>query len=144
MQQKSRIAFQARADSTDFRVRVSLDGQIIHDWRGSLEPTQLAVEFDDSGDAQHQLTICLEGKTPAHTQVDDQGRIIKDHLVHLSDFTVDDVNVDQLIWENAGYYHDVNGTSITARHDFFGDMGCNGEVRLEFATPVYIWLLEKM
>jgi hypothetical protein len=50
-----------------------------------------------------------------------------------------DHTIDQLVYE-----HNANGTGPLVQDKFYGEMGCNGTVTLEFSSPTYLWLLEQM
>jgi len=76
--------------------------------------------------------------------IDDQGNIIKDVVVEIVDISFDDVELGQIFYDKTFYYHDLNGTKDPVEDRFFGTMGCNGKVRLDFSSPVFIWLLENM
>lgn len=100
-------------------------------------------EFDcDEG--EHYLNLVLKNKTHENTQIDEQGHIIKDALINVSNVCLDEINIDTMMHALADYVHDQNGTKTIAVHDFYGDLGCNGRVQLKFSAPVYLWLLENM
>ena len=126
---------------TGIKLAIALDNEII--WQGDPgNPQQIVHEFDDADNADHLLTITLSGKLPKHTEVDDQGNIVSDLLVNVSQFSLESVPIDHVVWRQSKYYHDFNGTQPSITDEFFGDMGCNGRVEFKFSSPVYIWLLE--
>ena len=98
--------------------------------------------LDDDG--KHELRIVISGKNSAHTKVDGQGNIIKDVVVNISNFTIDEIDVGQLFKEKSVYTHDFNGTQPEIQDTFYGDAGCNGTISFQFTTPIYLWLLESM
>jgi hypothetical protein len=65
-------------------------------------------------------------------------------MLTISNISIDDIDIDQLLIEKAEYTHDFNGSQDTITDKFYGDMGCNGTVTFEFTTPFYLWLLENM
>lgn len=128
-------------EHTGTNIAVSLNGHII--WQGDPgSPQQITHEFEDIDGQEHVLTIALSNKLPCHTKIDEQGNIASDLLVNVSKFLLESVNIDQLVWATAKYYHDFNGTQPSTIDPFFGNMGCNGHVEFRFTSPVYIWLLE--
>ena len=141
---ETKIQFTAQADHPDFILKIYLDDVLVRTIEHNTQPEIIEILVDDDTECDHVLAVELLGKTWAHTEIDAAGKIVKDSLVHLSDFSIDDIAIDQLVWENARYLHDHNQTGEAAIHDYFGHMGCNGRVELEFSTPVYLWLLEKM
>ena len=100
-------------------------------------------EFDEAKQ-NHEFLIVLKNKTDEHTTVDEQGNIIKDALIQIHNICLDEIKIDQLVWEKSEYLHRGNGFYEIRSHKFYGNLGCNGTVLLEFSTPVYLWLLENM
>ncbi len=141
--QKAKLSFDLQATAPGCLVSVFLDSQIISTVGVDQQTTTVMHEFDDV-DGQHLLEITLVGKTAEHTKLDDSGNIIEDLLVNVSNICVEEINVDALVWDLAQYHHDQNGTSFMSINKFYGTMGCNGIVKLEFTTPIYIWMLENM
>jgi len=105
---------------------------------------QVTVELDDQDDVAHELRLVLKNKTTAHTQVDEQGNIVADARLVITDVAFDEIRLGHLFFEQAVYTHDFNGTGKTTEDKFYGELGCNGTVSLKFATPMYLWLLEHL
>jgi hypothetical protein len=95
-------------------------------------------------EGEHELTFELFGKLPAHTKIADTGEIVSDAMLEINNITLDEINIDQIFQSLAIYRHDFNGTQAPADDVFYGSMGCNGIVTLNFYTPIYLWLLENM
>ena len=108
------------------------------------ETQPVTVELDDQDDAEHELRLVLKNKTAEHTQVDEQGNIITDARLLITDVAFDEIRLGHMFFEQAVYTHDFNGTGKATEDKFYGELGCNGTVSLKFATPVYLWLLEHM
>jgi hypothetical protein len=100
--------------------------------------------FNEDSQDRHVLELELSNKTTDHTRVDDHGKIIEDSLVYIRDIRIENINIDQLIYEHSNYIHNFNNTKPETSESFFGIMGCNGTVRFEFSSPFYLWLLENM
>lgn len=109
-----------------------------------VDSTILFEHSLDDSDGEHELRIVMKHKQSAHTRVDDQGRIVQDAVLTVSDLEFDGINIMQIAADHAEYCHDFNGSQSLGTHRFYGDMGCNGTMSLKFTTPVYLWLLEKM
>jgi hypothetical protein len=122
---------------------VWIDNTCVFDQDHVNDPTVVAHEFSDD-DSKHSLRITLKNKLPEHTQVDDQGNIVSDSLLSVTEILFDEIDCTQIVHDHAVYRHNLNGTGPEIQDQFFGDMGCNGTIELEFATPVYLWLLENM
>ena len=95
-------------------------------------------------DREHELRFILKNKTRKHTELDSAGNIIKDATITISKLTFDDVELGQIVTDQAVYTHDFNGSRELSTHKFYGEMGCNGTVSLKFSTPIYLWLLEQI
>ena len=113
----------------------------------NCEHVDSAISFEHTlsdNDGKHELRIVMKHKQAAHTQLDEQGNIVQDAVLTLSDLEFDSLNVMQIVTERAEYCHDFNGSQSLGTHRCYSDMGCNGTVSLKFSTPVYLWLLEHM
>jgi hypothetical protein len=95
-------------------------------------------------DQNHELRFVLKNKMPAHTQIDQDHRIVKDACICVTNLKFDGIPLGQVFFEQAVYEHDYNGTASLTQEKFYGKMGCNGTVCLKFSTPIYMWLLENM
>ena len=105
-----------------------------------------SIKFErEVDDGLHQLKIRLENKTTQDTVIAD-GEIVKDMLLNIDDVIIDDISLGQLLWD-AEYHLDVaqvyNGNTIT-QLDRCVNLGWNGTYILNFSTPLYVWLLEKL
>ena len=133
--------------STDYSVplglKVILDNNIVYEKAhiSSEEQIQLLMSDDDG---EHELTFELFGKKPEHTKINETGDIVEDAILSILAVKVDDIDIDQLAQSHTVYYHDFNGTKPLMQDRFYGSMGCNGQVKLKFTTPFYLWFLENM
>ena len=108
------------------------------------ETQSVAVELDDKDNTEHELRLVLKNKTTAHTRVDEHGNIVSDVRLQITDMAFDEIQLKNILAEQAVYTHDFNGTGKETEDKFYGELGCNGTVSLKFATPMYLWLLEHM
>ena len=108
------------------------------------ETEKITVELDDQDGAEHELRLVLKNKTLENTQVDEQGNIIADARLQVTDIAFDGIPLGHIVTEASTYKHDFNGNGTTIQEKFYGELGCNGTVSLKFATPMYLWLLEHM
>ena len=107
------------------------------------DPTVVEHEISDN-DSDHLLRITLKNKLPEHTRIDDQGTILSDALLSVTEISFDEIDCSQIVHDHGVYRHNLNGNGPEILDQFFGDMGCNGTVELKFTTPVYLWLLENL
>lgn len=108
----------------------------------SVEGKQ-TIQFElELEDGDQELQFIMKNKTVEHTQVDDNGNIIADLFLTITDMQIDNVDLEFTFQDNCVYHHDCNGTQDPIEDSFHGTMGCNGTVTFKFAIPFYIWLLE--
>ena len=122
---------------------VWIDDTCVFDQNHVAEPVDVVHEFSDD-DGEHVLRITLKNKLPEHTQIDDQGNIMSDALLGVTQISFDEIDCTQIVQDISVYRHNLNGNGPEIEDQFFGDLGCNGTVELKFTTPVYLWLLENM
>ena len=104
-------------------------------------PVTLKIEADD-GD--HELKFTMKNKTMDHTTVDENGQIVKDSCLKISNFTIDSIELGHTFLQQCKYHHDFNGSQDPIEDEFYGDMGCNGTLIFLFQSPIYIWLVMNM
>ena len=107
---------------------------------------QQPVAFERTIDeGPHTLKIRLENKTNADTNIRN-GEVVDDMLLNIDEITIDDISLGNLLW-SAEYIldhpQDYKGKTIT-KLDNCVNLGWNGTYTLKFASPFYIWLLEKL
>ena len=130
-------------DQCPMSVEVWLDNDLVWSAPQLHQTVMFSHDFSDD-DGEHRLRIVLGGKTAEHTVVDDDGNILKDATVQISQVTIDKLDVDQLFLEKCVYEHNFNGSQPDIKDSFHGVAGCNGTIIFEFSTPIYLWLLENM
>jgi hypothetical protein len=95
-------------------------------------------------DGDHELQFVMKNKLSQHTKIDDTGNIVEDARLVINNLEFEEIELTQLFNDRAVYTHNFNGTQPEIKDQFFGEMGCNGTVSLQFTTPMYMWLLENM
>jgi hypothetical protein len=136
-------------------VKVTVDSNIIYNNTHVTTTDHISHDMSDQ-DGNHVLEIELYGKLPEHTEIDSAGNIVKDALITVENFKIDDLDISSMLtcYPNElysdvpthiiQYCHDFNGTQSAIIDRFHGSLGCNGTVTLKFTTPIYLWLLENM
>jgi hypothetical protein len=127
--------------SVPLGLEIWLDDQQIFNQEWIKEPVEFCHEMPDT-DAEHELRFVLKNKTAEHTKIDQDGNIVKDSWLTVSDLSFDEIQLGHIGTELAIYTHDFNGTGNQTQEKFYGTLGCNGSVSLKFTTPIYLWLLE--
>ena len=124
-------------------MEIWLDQEQIFNVDHVKEIIKFTHKFDEI-DAAHELRFVMKNKTIEHTQVAENGDILHDACLTISDIAFEEIKLGHMVIEQAVYTHDFNGTQPEIEDQFFGEMGCNGTVSLKFTTPIYLWLLENM
>jgi hypothetical protein len=106
-----------------------------------------AVNFErELEEGDHALKIRLENKDQKTDTVIEDSKIVKDMLLNIDDIIIDDISLGNLLW-SAEYHLDepqqYQGKTIT-KLDNCVNLGWNGTYILNFTSPFYIWLLEKL
>jgi len=143
------VQFNCQIETTDPAVPLSMqilldDREIFHSaYMHELSPVKFEHHMPDV-DGDHTLIFRLSGKLPEHTRIDAEGTIIQDAYIRITDLSFEGIDITNLLDKNTAYMHDTNGTQPMGKHEFFENMGCNGDVILTFKTPIYLWILENM
>ena len=124
-------------------IEVWLNDQHILNQDHVAELIEFKYELPDD-DAEHELRFVMKHKTTEHTKIDEQGAIVSDACLTVSNLAFDGIELKQIFIDHAVYTHDFNGSQAEIQTKFYGDMGCNGTVSLKFTTPIYLWLLENL
>ena len=146
MQQTSQISFDINTSdhTAEIAVAVYIDSICVFKTLHYQLAQKIQFSVSDDEEGEHELQIEISGKNANHTTIDSEGNIVKDVVIQLSNFEIDNLDVNQLFLEKCVYTHDFNGTSKATENKFYGELGCNGTVSLKFTTPMYLWLLEHM
>lgn len=138
-----KLSLEASAPGGHIGLQIRLNNQIIFESYEALNKKVIEYKFEDLESA-HVLEIEMMGKLPTDTEIDQQGNMLSDRSITIENLAFDEIMLGQLITEMAVYTHNFNGSQDTIDDQFYGSMGCNGIVKLEFTSPVYIWMLENM
>jgi hypothetical protein len=146
------IEFQCKVTTSDtnksntpLAVEFMLNGKTVYPLTAITEPTSVSFDIPNKDGAEYELDILVSGKTLEHTTVDQDNNIVNDVTLSLTEFKIDDIDIDSIILTNPlPYHHNYNGHSNDFIDQFFDVAGCNGTIKFKFTTPFYLWLLENM
>ena len=124
-------------------LEIWIDDTQIYNTEHVTETVNFAHDFADA-DGDRQLRFVMKNKTQDHTKIDEAGNILSDCRICINNLSFDEIDLQQILIEQAVYEHNFNGTADKIKDQFYGEMGCNGTVTLAFTTPIYLWLLENM
>ena len=104
----------------------------------------------DLPEGDHTIKIRLGGKLPKHTIVDDNDNILADQLLNIKQIEIDEIELDYMFY-SLGNFHKQTGVvdskpvyDETPLPDKYTNLGWNGEYRLNFSVPTYMWFLENL
>jgi hypothetical protein len=120
-----------------------IDNNKFFDTDHVTQTQDVGVEIIDD-EAEHVLRLVMKNKTSADTKVNAAGEIVQDARLIIEDVAFDEIKLGYVFTKLAKYTHNFNGTGAETQENFYSEIGCNGTVRLEFNTPVYLWLLEHL
>lgn len=142
---KSQLKFNVLSthDSIPLGFEVWLDNTKLQDNNSFTGKTTIIVDVVED-DLDHVLKFILKNKRPEHTKIGTSGEIISDARLKIEDISFDDIRLTYDMLQLITYTHDLNGTDIQKKDKFYGEMGCNGTLELNFSTPIYLWLLTNM
>jgi hypothetical protein len=143
----STASFNCSISTTDASAALGLEIWFDDDQIFNTDHVDRTIDFEQifsDNEGEHELRFVLKNKTIDHTQVDENGNIIKDACLTISDMAFEEITLGHTFIQQAVYKHDFNGTQPPIEDKFFGSMGCNGTVTLKFSTPIYLWLLEHL
>ena len=129
--------------SAPLGLTIKLDKQTLYTTDHITEPVDFKHSLDLE-DGEHELEFTMFNKTTDHTQVNDAGEIVTYARLVILNLGFDDIELNQIFFEHSNYTHNFNGNGADQTDRFYGELGCNGTVRLKFNTPVYLWLLEHL
>lgn len=129
--------------SNPIHLKILLDEYSVFDKYVIKEET---VSFDFAEDnEEHTLRFLISGKTDLHTVKDNSGAILDSTQISITDISFDAVDITSIIMVSPlKYKHNFNNNGNDIVDKFYDIAGCNGEIILEFSTPIYLWLLENM
>ena len=116
------------------------------------KPTIIEFEHELEEGKSYNLIINRLGKDKNQTIVED-GKIIKDQLLHIKSIEIDEIDIGSLIYE--GVYKPAYpkmwaiqqkeaGNKLPETLKNSPDLGHNGTWTFTFSSPFYMWLLENL
>ena len=126
------------------------DGEI----RGTQDkPNLIEFEAELDEDSEYTLVIRMHSKNNNQTVIDEKSHIVKDQLLHIKSVEIDEIDIGALVYE--GIYTPnypepwatqqmQSGKDLKDSFKNVTQMGWNGNWRLKFKSPFYMWLLENL
>jgi hypothetical protein len=117
------------------------------------DPTSIEFTHEFNEGSSYDLIIKRSNKGKNQTIVNEKGDILKDQILHIKNIEIDEIDIGALVYE--GLYtpeypepwatqQNEAGNTLEKSFKSVTKMGHNGEWRLGFASPFYMWLLENL
>jgi hypothetical protein len=117
------------------------------------KPDIIEFETEFEEDKEYKFIINRSGKVKNQTVIDDKGDIQKDQLLHIKTIEIDEIDIGPLVYEGiytpqypepwASQQRDSDNEPPKTLKNVTA-MGHDGEWRLIFTSPFYMWLLENL
>ena len=133
--------------SSDYSIALGLEIWLNDQLLLNTDHVQQAREFIheiSDADQDYELKFVLKNKLPIHTKIDSDNNIVQDVCLNITNLQFDGIPLGQVFFDLAVYEHNRNNTGPATQDRFYGQMGCNGALKLKFSTPIYVWMLENM
>ena len=116
------------------------------------KPTIIEFEHELEENKSYNLIINRSGKNKRETVVED-GKIVKDQLLHIKSIEIDEIDIGALVYE--GVYKPnypepwatqqaKAGNKLPETFKNVNRIGHNGTWTFTFESPFYMWLLENL
>ena len=138
------LGFVANETCPEIQLDVEVNQTKISTIGFSTELQQVSYELPDDP-KEHELKITMFGKKSWHTAINQNGELVRDVICNLSYIRFNQIDVTDTFCagKQECYLHKFNNKKKEDAIDtFWGLIGCNGIITLNFSTPIFIWLLE--
>jgi hypothetical protein len=129
--------------TAELGLEIWLDNTRLFDTNHVVDSMPLTFNINED-ESEHELRFVMKNKKSEHTVVAEDGSIVSDANLTVTNLTFDEIELKQVFVDHSVYTHNFNGTQPPTNTKFYGEMGCNGTVSLKYTTPIYLWLLESM
>lgn len=135
---KFKIVLEGDYQTQPPHARVMLNDDIIFDAKLSGE-SFIPFQREFENESENKLTIELVDKKPEHTEIDEQGNIVKDSVIKIKSVIIEDIEIHNNFSVNQEkFYYEHSGE----QHQLYDTLGVNGKAVINFSTPFYVWLIE--
>jgi hypothetical protein len=133
------LALSANVACPDIFVEVYLNGTKLFESAAQKQVQTITYNIDESP-ADHALQLVMRGKNFSHTQFNDAEEIVKDIYFQVDRLEFENIDMREIFCLGKSCYaHNFNSTDPVFLDEFYGIIGCNGTVSIEFSTPIYLW-----
>lgn len=138
-----KLGLNSNTDCSEIKLIVTVDGQQIFECLATQQEQIVHYTLPENP-STHRVTVEMIGKQPRHTIVGEQGEIVSDVYASISTLEIQNIDVKPVFCVGRSCYHHSynNPDASTIIDEFYGDIGCNGIVKIDFFTPIYLWLAD--
>jgi hypothetical protein len=128
--------------ASDISIQLLVDG-IKHDLF-YFDDCPHTLKFNLSNDpSTHRIQLLMSGKNHSHTKVDNNSAILSDIYAIIESIKIDQIEVKELFCNGLPcYVHNNNNHTADILDQFYGFIGCNGTISMDFYTPINQWFIE--
>lgn len=136
------LAISANQVCDDLILEVWLDKTKLFESTAKIQQQVITAELSEDPN-NHVLELIMRGKLPCHTVCDQQNNIKSDVYFEINKLEFDDMDVHDIFCQGYECYsHNFNSPGTDILDEFYGIIGCNGVVKLNFTTPIYLWAMQ--
>ena len=119
------------------RAKVKLDSVVL--FQGEIsEPVCIKHELA-LVEGDHMIEVILTNKDGRRDTIVEDGKIVKDMLLVVDSILLDEIDLGYLITSKSSY-----DTDDGLNHENMTHLGWNGSWKMNFSSPIYMWLLEHL
>lgn len=123
---------------------VSADDSVIFEQFADGKSHDLKYDFDNTDEHRIiKIKMSMRGKTHEHTVIGENNNILSDCAIIIKSISIDGIDVTEIFClGNRCYTHNSNDASDEFTDEFYGYIGFNGDVCIEFSVPLHVWFLK--
>ena len=147
------LTFRAEFWNISPSIIISLNGVQVAKEDNFLNNQEKTINFEyEIKNLEHKLVIERINKTSKDTVVDN-GKIIKDQIIHIKDIVIDHISLESLIdkgifyptYEKLWLSQQKNiGITPPSEYNYCKTLYHNGVWKLDFSTPIHVWFFQNI
>ena len=134
---KLNLQFSANTNCDSMLIEIYLDNNKIFQSTAQQQLQQILCEIDEFP-AEHELKLVMSGKNQSYPVVNDSGEIVSDIYFKIDQLEFEDIDMQEVFCLGKKCYTHHGDSELP--HEFYGILGHNGTVKINFSTPIYLWL----
>lgn len=143
---KYQLVFSTYGQAPEINFLVYFDQSLVGQFACTNSKHVIEFELNDEQDNANQhrcIVVHMVGKNDSHVELDSQNQIKSDCYCLLDKIFFDQIDVTDQFCQGQAPYILTTPMDKDIVDVFFGFLGQNGKVILNFSTPLYQWMLSK-